>query len=69
MYESISFKAQGHVIEFLNEFLHPVTSDNLSAVELIISKQPGLDYLLLGFSNLGREFSISVVREIPTGWK
>lgn len=37
MYESISFKAQGHVIEFLNEFLHPVTSD-LSAGELIISK-------------------------------
>jgi hypothetical protein len=38
MYESISFKAQGHVIEFLNEFLRPVTSDNLSAGELIISK-------------------------------
>ena len=34
MYESISFKAQGHIIEFLNEFPHPVTSDNLSAVEL-----------------------------------
>lgn len=40
-YESISFKAQGHIIELPNEILHPVTRDNLSAAELIISKQSG----------------------------